>query len=56
MAARDMGVPHENFGTLLTALAHGLFRFIDLYGPVLSYGKSECSSFRFARFVNLEDY
>jgi len=51
-----MGLPHENFATMLAALAHGLFRFVDVYGPVLSYGKSECSSFRFVRSVNLEDY
>lgn len=51
-----MRLPHENFVTLLTTLAHGLFRFVDVYGPVLSYGKSECSSFRFVRSVDLEDY
>lgn len=51
-----MSVPHENLCILATTLAHGLFRFVDVYGPALSYGKSECSSFRLARSVDLEDY
>jgi hypothetical protein len=49
-------VPHDDYAPLLTALAHGLFRFADLYGPSLRYGTSECSSFCLAQSVNLDDY
>lgn len=51
-----VGVPLENFGLMVTAMAHGLFRFISVYGPPLRYGKSECSSITFLKSVNLADY
>lgn len=49
-------VPHESLAVLLIALAHGLLRFILLYGPPLSRRKSLCSSIEWASSVNLEDY
>jgi len=41
---------------ITTALAHGLFRYVETYGPPLKRSKSLCSEFRFLQTVNLEEY
>jgi len=51
-----VGVPHESVPVITTALAHGLFRYVETYGPPLKRSKSLCSEFRFLQTVNLEEY
>lgn len=48
-------VPHDSLLFLLTSLSHGLFRFVMLYGPILSRGKSFCSSMELLKSVDPED-
>lgn len=47
-------MPHDSFPILLTSLAHGLLRYIVLYGPALSRGKSFCTYIEWRRSVDFE--
>jgi hypothetical protein len=49
-------IPQESMAAFLTAMTHGLFRFILLYGPPLTRGKSLCGSMSFERAVDLDEY
>lgn len=49
-------IPFESMPTLMTALAHGLYRYILLHGPELKRGKSLCGSFHLMRAIDLDDY
>ncbi|MDD3029375.1 MAG: hypothetical protein PHS57_03725 [Alphaproteobacteria bacterium] len=49
-------IPHESVQIVLSALAHGLFRFILVYGPPLKRSKSPCSFMQFKRTVDLDEY
>ena len=51
-----LSVPHESISVVITALAHGLFRYVETYGPPLKRSKSLCSEFRFVQSVDLEEY
>ena len=51
-----MSIPHDSFASVLASYAHGAFRFIDVYGPRLSRGKSYCSTFHLAAAFDPEDY
>ena len=49
-------VPHDSLPFLLESLAHRMCRYVLLYGPPLSRGKSLCTSLELERSVDLEDY
>lgn len=49
-------VPLENLPFILTAFAHGKFRFVSLWGPTLKRNKSLCTSMSFEQSVNLDEY
>ncbi len=49
-------VPHDSLPALITPLVHRLYRYILLFGPPLSRGKSLCFSMQLERTVDLEDY
>ena len=49
-------VPLENMAFLLTAFAQGMFRYISLWGPQLSRGKSLCTSVQLLPTIDLNDY
>ena len=48
-------MPHDSLPLLLASLAHGLFRYVLLWGPALSRGKSFCTSIEWKRSVDLEE-
>jgi hypothetical protein len=49
-------IAFESMPGLLTAMAHGLYRYILLYGPPLKRRKSLCTSIRFSRTIDLQNY
>lgn len=49
-------VPHDSVAALTVSLAHHMYRYILLYGPPLSRGRSLCFSMQFEKSVNLDDY
>jgi hypothetical protein len=49
-------IPHESMGMLLAALTTGHYRYVLLFGPALSRGKSLCQSIHFQRTVDLAEY
>ena len=49
-------IPHDSLAVVLSTFAHGLFKFILVYGPTLKRNKSLCSSMHFMQNVNLEEY
>lgn len=48
-------VPHDNMAFILSAFAHGCFRYISLWGPALKRGKSLCMSVHLTRSVDLDE-
>ena len=48
-------VPHDSMACILTAFAHGLFRYVSLWGPALKRGKSLCTSVHLLRSVDLNE-
>jgi len=49
-------IPFESFPNLLTAMAHGLYRYIVPHGPALARGKSLFGSIHLIRSIDLDDY
>jgi hypothetical protein len=49
-------IPHDSLAGFMTAMAHGLYRYILLYGPPLVRGKSLCNSLDFKRTIDVDDY
>jgi hypothetical protein len=49
-------IPHDSLPVLLTSMAHGLYRYVVLRGPVLKRGKSLSNSISFARTIDLDEY
>jgi hypothetical protein len=49
-------LPNDSLGIVTTCLAHGLYRFIILYGPPLKWGKSPCSSMQWEQTFNPDDF
>ena len=49
-------VPHDSLPMLMASLALRMCRYILLFGPPLSRGKSLCTSLQLERSVDLEDY
>jgi hypothetical protein len=49
-------IAFDSLPGLLTAMAHGLYRYVLVYGPPLKRGKSLCNNLQFMRTVDLDDY
>jgi hypothetical protein len=49
-------IPNDSMTYLLSGLAHGQFRIIEVYGPTLKRGKSLCTSIDLKQTINLEEY
>jgi hypothetical protein len=49
-------IPNDSMPTFMTAMAHGLYRYVLLYGPPLKRGKSLCTSLDFRRAIDFDDY
>jgi len=48
-------VPHDDLPFILTAFAHGLFRYISLWGPALKRGESLCISVHLMQSVDPDE-
>ena len=51
----DFAVPFETMGMLLPGFAHGHYRYLSLWGPVLKRGKSLCTTLHLERSVDLDE-
>lgn len=49
-------LPHDGMTFVLVGLSQGMFKLVELYGPVLRYRKSLCTSIDFMREVDLSEY